>query len=85
MAGVTRVPFNISIFDDNTVENNESFTLTIDQSLPPINVTANGPGQATVTIVDDDGQFLFDKLHEHTNTSCSCILLYVAICDIMIQ
>ena len=52
-AGVTKVSFNFPINDDNTFEGNENFTLTIYQSLPTGIIVGN-PGQATVTIVDND-------------------------------
>ena len=53
-AGVTRVPFNVSINEDDILEGNETFNLNIDSSSLPSKVTiANG--QATVTIVDNDG------------------------------
>ena len=52
-AGTTNSSFTISISDDNTFENNESFVLTI-TSLSNI-ITAGDPLQATVTIVDDEG------------------------------
>jgi len=37
------------------LEGNEDFTLTIDPSLPS-GVSVGDPGEATVTIVDDDGK-----------------------------
>ena len=52
-AGVMSVPFSISINDDNIFENNENFILTINPSLPT-GVMVDNPGQATVTIVDND-------------------------------
>ena len=52
-AGVMSVPFNISINDDNIFEENENFTLTINSSLPT-GVMVGNPGQATMTIVDND-------------------------------
>ena len=52
-AGVMSVPFNITINDDNIFEENENFTLTINSSLPT-GVMVGNPGQATVTIVDND-------------------------------
>ena len=52
---MTSVPFNVSISNDSIYEGNEDFMLTIDpSSLPPTGVTVGNPGQATVTIVDDD-------------------------------
>ena len=50
---VTSVPFNISINDDNIFEENENFTLTINSSLPT-GVMVGNPGQATLTIMDND-------------------------------
>ena len=35
------------------LEDNENFTLTINSSLLPSNITVGNPGEATVTIVDD--------------------------------
>ena len=52
-AGVMSVPFSISINDDNIFEDNENFTLTINSSLPT-GFMVDNPGQATVTIVDND-------------------------------
>ena len=52
-AGVMSVPFSTSINDDNILEENENFTLTINSSLPT-GVMVGNPGQATVTIVDSD-------------------------------
>jgi len=53
-SGVTSVPFDVPITDDNILEGNEDFTLTIDSSLLPDGVTRGNPGSATVTIVDND-------------------------------
>ena len=52
---MTRVSFDIPINDDDILEGNENFMLTIDPtSLPPTGVTVGVPGQTTVTIVDND-------------------------------
>ena len=52
---MTSVPFDIPITDDRILEANETLMLTIDSSsLPPSGVSVGTPGQATVTIVDDD-------------------------------
>ena len=56
-AGVTSVLFNISINDDNIFEENENFTLTINSSLSTV-VMVGDPGEATVTIVDNDCKLL---------------------------
>ena len=55
-AGQTRATFNVPITDDNISEGNENFILTINSSSLPTGVTVGDPGQATVTIVDDDGK-----------------------------
>ena len=53
-AGVTDVPFNVSINDDMISEANEDFTLTIDPSSLPTGGTVGIPGSAVVTIIDND-------------------------------
>ena len=55
-AGTTSVPFNVSITDDNILEDNENLLLTVDLSSLPDNITVSDPYQATVTIVDKDGK-----------------------------
>ena len=57
-AGMTNVSFNISIYDDNMLEGSESFILNINPTSLPGSVTVDDPGQATVMIVDDDGNWL---------------------------
>ena len=56
-AGTTSVPFNISITDDNILEDEEKILLTVDLSSLPSNITASDPYEAIVTIVDKDGKF----------------------------
>ena len=56
--GVTHVPLNVTIVNDNILENNETFNLTINSSSLPGNVRVGDPGQATVIIRDDDGMLL---------------------------
>ena len=53
---MTSVPFDIPINDDMIFEGNENFMLTIDPSSLPDDVSVGSPGQATVTIVDDDSE-----------------------------
>ena len=57
-AGVTRVSFNVPITNDNILESDEKFHLTIEigSSSLPSGVTVGNPYQTTVTIVDDDGK-----------------------------
>ena len=53
-ARVTEVSFNISITNDNTVEGNENFTLSIVPSI----LRVGKPSQAVVTIIEDDSKWL---------------------------
>ena len=55
-AGVTSVPFSVIINDDNILEGNEKFTLTINPSTLPSGVTVSDPSQATVNILNDDSK-----------------------------
>ena len=54
LAGETTATFNVPINDGNIYEGNENFMLTIDETSLPTGVTRGDPGEATVTIVDDD-------------------------------
>ena len=53
-AGETLAVFNVSINDDNIVEDNENFTLVINPSSLPNGVTVVNPNQTTVNITDND-------------------------------
>ena len=53
-AGVTSFPFDVLINDDDVLEGNEDFTLTIDPSSLLDGVTGGNPGSTAVTIVDND-------------------------------
>ena len=55
---MTSVPFNVSINDDNMLEDDaETFTLTIKRNSLPDQVSRRrGMGKTTVSIVDDDGK-----------------------------
>ena len=53
-AGETSVMFNASIIQDNTLESDESFTLSIDPSSLPNGVTVANPNQTTVIIIDSE-------------------------------
>ena len=47
----------VPINDDDTFEGNENFILTIDSSSLPNDVTVSSPGYATVTIIENDGNY----------------------------
>ena len=57
-AGQTSASFDVAINDDSLFENNERFRLAINQSSLPSQVTTGNPGQATVTVSDNDGESL---------------------------
>ena len=52
-AGQTTTTFDVPINNDDILEGNENFTLTINEPSLPTGVTRGDPGQATVTIVDN--------------------------------
>ena len=51
---MSRFPFKISIVDDNKLEQDENFFLTIDRLSLPCDVSIGNQDQATITIVEDD-------------------------------
>ena len=54
-AGITSAVLNVLITNDNIFESDETFNLVIDVfSLPP-NIAIGDINQATVTILNDDG------------------------------
>ena len=53
-AGQRRAPFDVGINDNNVLEADEEFTLTIIASSLPTGVSRTSPFSATVTIQDDD-------------------------------
>ena len=57
-AKVTLQFVDITICDDSSLEEDETFSLTIVSNSIPDNVTNGSPDSATVTIVDNDGKCL---------------------------
>ena len=55
-AGQTTATFNVLIYDDNILEGDENSMLTINETSLPSYVTRGNPGEATMTIMDDDGK-----------------------------
>ena len=54
-AGQTSASIDVPINNDNILEDDEDFILTIMAGTLPDGVTRDGDGQATVTIIDDEG------------------------------
>ena len=55
-ATTTHAPFSVEIKEDELCEGNESFALSINSFSLPNKVTVTNPGQATVTIVDNESK-----------------------------
>ena len=62
-AGDTNASFIIQIFDDNIVERNETFQLFIDTASLPHYILADGNDSTTVTIVDDNCEFMYVRMY----------------------
>ena len=56
--GTNNALLNISVLDDNLLEDDETFILIIDSSSIPNNVIIEKPSNATVTILNDDGKYI---------------------------
>ena len=56
-AGSTTATFNVPVTDDMILEGDENFMLTINETSLPDGVTRGDPGEATVTIVDNDREY----------------------------
>ena len=54
--GSTIASFDVPIINDNVLEINEEFVLTIDPSSLLENVMTGNPTNSTVTIVDNEGK-----------------------------
>ena len=56
LAGANRMTFNISINNDNILEDNEEFSLIINNTSLPSCVITNSSGRSTVIVRDDDSE-----------------------------
>ena len=56
--GLLSASVHIAIFDDNILERNKTFDLSISRLVPPSQVMDDG-SKATVTIVDNDGKIKY--------------------------
>ena len=57
LAGQLEGLFTITVYNDDVKEENEYFTINIDQSALPCHVTVDNPSEAMVTIKDDDCKY----------------------------
>ena len=78
-AGTTIVYLNIPIIDDNIVEDDENFTLTINSSSLPTNIVIGNVNEITVTIANDDCKLCNAKyltyFSSYTNTDMSLSMI----------
>ena len=65
-ARTTVVYLNIPTINDNTVEDDENFTLTFNSSTIPEDIFIGDDSEITVTIANDDCKFLYN-LHLRLN------------------
>ena len=64
----TNIPFDVKINNDNILEGNKTFRITINATSLPGCVNRANPYEATVTIVDDDGNSVLSI------STCICIV-----------
>jgi len=62
---MTEAVFNISVNDNNILEETKTFNIIINSSSLPNNVTTSELDGAVVTIVDNDGEFYQTETHSH--------------------
>ena len=55
-AGQTLVPFHVSIIDDDFMEGDEKFTVSIFDLSVPLGVTLGFDNSAEITIIDNDSK-----------------------------
>lgn len=58
-AGMTTATFNLTIVNDNILEENEFFYVVINSSSLPNDVSVSSPLQLTVTIANDDCKYCY--------------------------
>ena len=80
-AGMTESVFNISVNDNDILEETKTFNIIINPSSLPNNVTTTELNEAVVTILDNDGEFCQTEMHSHhleqVGTICICIHLEI--------
>ena len=65
---------NITIVGDRIVENDEDFSVEVNVTSPL--VTLNGSNSTTITIIDDDGRFIFTE-----NNFSVLVITYLHVCS----
>ena len=75
-AGVTNTSFSVTIYDDDRIESNETFRLTISPESLPHYVHYGSINSTTVTIVDEHSE---QSIHTDIRTKCCIYITYVAL------
>ena len=76
-AGMTEAVFNISVNDNNILEETETFNIVINPSSLPNNVTIGELDEAVITILDNDGEFYQTERHSHHSEQVGGICIHL--------
>ena len=73
-AGDTSASVSVPINDDDILEDDEDFTLTIMSGTLPDGVTRDGAGQTIITLVDDEGEVILTVAIIYSLTCLNCFV-----------
>jgi len=78
---MTEAAFNISVNDNDILEETETFNIIINSSSLPNNVTVGELDEAVVTILDNDREFYQIEMHSHhlEQVRGICIFIYLGL------
>ena len=74
--GADRVPFNITIYDDNILERTENFQLSIVDVFLPYGVIVGNRQSAEVVIFDDDRKYIYWMCLLHNVHKCKIAISF---------
>ena len=73
-AGVTSVPFDVPIIDDDALEKRETFYIIIVRLSLPKGISCGTTCRSRVTIINDDCKWLVVVMkHWHSTHLCQCL------------
>jgi len=73
---VTSVVFDVPIFDDNKLEGDENFTVSVDETSLPTGVIVGTPSWATVNIKETNGQFCYYQCAHKFHAPCCFLFMF---------